>query len=245
MNQERQIALRPSRRSPEDMRAVTLERGVSKHAEGSCLVRFGDTQVLCTASLDEKVPPWLRGAGKGWVTAEYGMLPRATNERTRREASSGKQSGRTLEIQRLIGRSLRAVTDLVGLGERQILIDCDVIQADGGTRTASITGAWVALRDCLEWMRARDMVTKPVLADHVAAVSAGIYRGKPVLDLDYAEDSEAETDANFVMTGSGGIVEIQGTAEGAPFSEEDFANLMKLARSGIARLVELQKLAIL
>jgi ribonuclease PH len=173
------------------------------------------------------------------------MLPRATNERTRREASSGKQSGRTLEIQRLIGRSLRAVTDLVGLGERQILIDCDVIQADGGTRTASITGAWVALRDCLEWMRARDMVTKPVLADHVAAVSAGIYRGKPVLDLDYAEDSEAETDANFVMTGSGGIVEIQGTAEGAPFSEEDFANLMKLARSGIARLVELQKLAIL
>jgi ribonuclease PH len=245
MNENRQMALRPSRRAPEDMRAVTLERAVSKYAEGSCLVRFGDTQVLCTASLDEKVPPWLRGAGKGWVTAEYGMLPRATNERTRREASAGKQSGRTLEIQRLIGRSLRAVTDLTGLGERQILIDCDVLQADGGTRTASITGAWVALRDCLEWMRARDMLTKPVLADHVAAVSAGIYRGKPVLDLDYAEDSEAETDANFVMTGSGGIVEIQGTAEGAPFSEEDFSALMALARSGIGRLVELQKLAIL
>jgi ribonuclease PH len=245
MNENRQMALRPSRRAPEDMRAVTLERAVSKYAEGSCLVRFGDTQVLCTASLDEKVPPWLRGAGKGWVTAEYGMLPRATNERTRREASAGKQSGRTLEIQRLIGRSLRAVTDLTGLGERQILIDCDVLQADGGTRTASITGAWVALRDCLEWMRARDMLAKPVLADHVAAVSAGIYRGKPVLDLDYAEDSEAETDANFVMTGSGGIVEIQGTAEGAPFSEEDFSALMALARSGIGRLVELQKLAIL
>jgi ribonuclease PH len=236
---------RPSKRAAADLRPVTLERGVSKYAEGSCLVRFGDTHVLCTASLDEKVPPWLRGAGKGWITAEYGMLPRATAERTRREASNGKQSGRTLEIQRLIGRSLRAVVDLVGLGERQILIDCDVIQADGGTRTASITGAWVALRDCIEWMRARDIIAKPVLADHVAAVSAGIYRGAPVLDLDYAEDVEAETDANFVMTGTGGIVEIQGTAEGKPFSEAELGELMGLARAGIGRLVELQKLAIL
>jgi ribonuclease PH len=227
------------------MRPVSLERGVARHAEGSCLVRFGDTHVFCTASLDDKVPPWLRGGGKGWVTAEYGMLPRATTERTRREASAGKQSGRTLEIQRLIGRSLRAVVDLTALGERQILIDCDVIQADGGTRTASITGAWIALRDCIEWMKARDMLPKPVLKDHVAAVSAGIFRGMPVLDLDYPEDVEAETDANFVMTGSGGIVEIQGTAEGAPFSEAEFAALMDLAKRGIAQLVELQKLAIL
>jgi ribonuclease PH len=238
-------AARPSKRAPDEMRAVSLERAVAKHAEGSCLVRFGDTHVLCTASLDEKVPPWLRGAGKGWVTAEYGMLPRATTERTRREASAGKQSGRTLEIQRLIGRSLRAVVDLPGLGERQINIDCDVLQADGGTRTASITGAWVALRDCIEWMRARDMITKPVLIDHVAAVSAGIYRGNPVLDLDYVEDVEAHTDANFVMTGKGGIVEIQGTAEGEPFSEEEFGRLMALARGGIEHLIQLQKLAIL
>ncbi len=242
---DRPAVSRPSRRGPQDLRAVSLERGVSKHAEGSCLVRFGDTHVLCTASVDERVPPWLRGGGKGWVTAEYGMLPRATNERTRREASSGKQGGRTLEIQRLIGRSLRAVVDLTGLGERQILIDCDVIQADGGTRTASITGAWVALRDAIEWMRARDILAKPILTDHVAAVSAGIYRGLPVLDLDYAEDSEAETDANFVMTGTGGIVEIQGTAEGKPFSEEELTSLLALAKDGIARLVELQKLAIL
>ena len=227
------------------MRPISLERGFSRHAEGSCLVKFGDTHVLCTASLDDKVPSWLRGAGKGWVTAEYGMLPRATHERTRREASAGKQSGRTLEIQRLIGRSLRAVVDLPALGERQIMVDCDVLQADGGTRTASITGAWVALRDCIEWMRARDMVTKPVLADHVAAVSAGIYRGTPVLDLDYAEDSEAETDANFVMTGAGGFVEVQATAEGAPFSDEEFEALKSLARDGIAHLVGLQKLAIL
>jgi ribonuclease PH len=236
---------RPSKRGAGDLRPVSLERGVAKHAEGSCLVRFGDTHVLCTASLEDKVPPWLRGGGKGWVTAEYGMLPRATTERTRREAAAGKQSGRTFEIQRLIGRSLRAVVDLVALGERQITIDCDVIQADGGTRTASITGAWVALRDCIEWMRARDMVTKPVIADHVAAVSVGIYRGLPVLDLDYAEDSEAHTDANFVMTGGGGFVEIQTTAEGKPFSDEEFAALLALARAGIGRLVELQKLAIL
>ena len=245
MDQAPSALSRPSKRAAEAMRPVTLERAVSKHAEGSCLVRFGDTHVLCMASLEDKVPPWRRGAGKGWVTAEYGMLPRATSERTRREATAGKQSGRTLEIQRLIGRSLRAVVDLVALGERQIVVDCDVIQADGGTRTASITGAWVALRDCIEWMRARDMVTKPVLIDHVAAVSAGIYRGTPVLDLDYPEDSEAETDANFVMTGAGGFVEIQSTAEGKPFTDEEFETLKGLARSGIASLVELQKLAIL
>ncbi len=214
------------------------------HAEGSCLIRFGNTQLLCTASLDERVPPWLRGLGKGWVTAEYGMVPRATGERMRREASAGKQSGRTLEIQRLIGRALRAVVDLPALGERQIVIDCDVIQADGGTRTAAITGAWVALRDCIEWMRARDMVTKPILNDHVAAVSAGLYRGHAVLDLDYAEDSEAATDANFVMTGTGAFVEIQSTAEGAPFTDEEFAAMLALARAGISGLVEMQKLAI-
>jgi ribonuclease PH len=224
---------------------VSLERGVSRHAEGSCLVRFGDTHVLCTASLDQGVPSWLRGGGRGWVTAEYGMLPRATNERTRREASAGKQSGRTLEIQRLIGRSLRAVVDLPALGERQIVVDCDVLQADGGTRTASITGGWVALRDCIAWMAARDMVPKTALRDHVAAISCGIFRGTPVLDLDYLEDSEAETDANFVLTGSGGIVEIQGTAEGAPFSEEELHALLGLAKGGIGQLVELQKLAIL
>ncbi|MCB1462006.1 MAG: ribonuclease PH [Nitratireductor sp.] len=235
--------MRPSKREPDEMRAVTLERGYSRHAEGSCLVRFGNTHVLCTASLEEKVPPWLRGGGKGWVTAEYGMLPRATNERTRREAAAGKQSGRTLEIQRLIGRSLRAVIDPVALGERQITIDCDVIQADGGTRTAAITGGWVALNDCINWMRSRSMVGDKVMKDHIAAVSCGIYKGTPVLDLDYAEDSTAETDANFVMTGSGGIVEIQGTAEGAPFSEDEFNALLGLARKGIGRLVDLQKLS--
>jgi len=245
MNEISKPVARPSKRAPGDMRPVTLERGVSKHAEGSCMVRFGDTHVLCTASLDDKVPPWLRGGGKGWVTAEYGMLPRATNERNRREASNGKQGGRTLEIQRLIGRSLRAIVDVQALGERQIMVDCDVIQADGGTRTASITGAWVALRDCVEWMRTRGMVTKPVIVDHVAAISCGIYRGSLVLDLDYPEDVEAHTDANFVMTGSGGIVEIQGTAEREPFSEAEFTELLSLARGGIVQLVELQKLAIL
>ena len=221
--------MRPSKRSADEMRAVTLERGFSKHAEGSCLIKFGDTHVLCTASLEDRVPPWLRGGGKGWVTAEYGMLPRSTGSRMRREASSGKQSGRTQEIQRLIGRSLRAVVGMEALGERQISLDCDVIQADGGTRTASITGAYVALKDCLKWMQTRSMIGDKVLKDNVAAISCGIYNGKPVLDLDYDEDSEAETDANFVMTGSGGIVEIQGTAEGAPFSEEEFAALIGLA----------------
>jgi ribonuclease PH len=233
--------MRPSNRAVDELRPVSLERGVSKHAEGSCLVKFGDTHVLVTASLEEGVPGWLRGQRRGWVTAEYGMLPRATTERTRREASAGKQSGRTQEIQRLIGRSLRSVVDLQALGERQISVDCDVLQADGGTRTASITGAWVALHDCLAWMKARDMIKAQVLKDHVAAVSCGIFRGTPVLDLDYVEDSEAETDSNFVMTGSGGIVEIQGTAEGKPFSQEEFLRLMALARGGIDQLIALQK----
>ncbi|KZL03353.1 MULTISPECIES: ribonuclease PH [unclassified Pseudovibrio] len=237
---------RPSKRTPEEMRPVSLERGVAKHAEGSCLIKFGDTHVLCTASLEERVPPWLRGQNRGWVTAEYGMLPRATHDRMRRESSAGKQSGRTQEIQRLIGRSLRAVVDLGALGERQISVDCDVIQADGGTRTASITGAWVALHDCLKWMEARDMVkTDKVLKDHIAAISCGIYEGTPVADLDYIEDSSADTDANFVMTGKGGIVEIQGTAEGEPFSEEELGQLMGLAKQSISRLVELQKLTVL
>lgn len=237
--------MRPSKRAADEMRAVSFERGVSKHAEGSCLVKFGDTHVLCTASLEEKVPGWMRNSGKGWVTAEYGMLPRSTGDRMRREAAAGKQGGRTQEIQRLIGRSLRAVVDLQALGEFQITVDCDVIQADGGTRTAAITGGWVALHDCLRWMEARQMIRfEKVLKDHIAAISCGIHEGQPVLDLDYVEDSAAETDSNFVMTGQGGIVEIQGTAEGAPFSEEEFAALMKLARGGINQLVELQKEAL-
>ena len=233
--------MRPSKRAPDALRVVSLERGIAKHAEGSCLVKFGDTHVLCTASLEEKPPSWLRGTGKGWVTAEYGMLPRSTGERMRRESSAGKQSGRTQEIQRLIGRSLRAVVDLVHLGEKQITIDCDVLQADGGTRTASVTGGFIALHECLTWMKSRDMVGPKVIRDHVAAVSVGIYRGKPVLDLDYAEDSEAETDANFVMTGSGGIVEIQGTAEGKPFDEAELTAMLALARQGIGELIEMQR----
>ncbi len=234
--------MRPSKRTPDQKREVTITRNVSKHAEGSCLIKFGDTHVLCTASLEERIPPWLRGQNRGWVTAEYGMLPRATGDRMRREAQAGKQSGRTQEIQRLIGRSLRAIVDLEALGERQITVDCDVIQADGGTRTASITGAWVALRDCIEWMRSRNMVAKDatILKDQVAAISCGIYHGTPVLDLDYLEDSDAETDANFVMTGKGGIVEIQGTAEGEPFSEEELMALMGLAKKGISELLTLQ-----
>jgi ribonuclease PH len=214
------------------------------HAEGSCLIKFGNTHVLCTASLEERVPQWLKGQGRGWVTAEYSMLPRATKERTRREVTSGQPSGRTQEIQRLIGRSLRAVVDLKLLGEKQISVDCDVLQADGGTRTAAITGAWVALNDCLQWMRAREMVKPGVLRDHVAAVSCGLYGGQAVLDLDYPEDSEADADANFVMTGSGGIVEIQGTAETTPFQQEQFDQLMTLARKGIKELVSLQKLTV-
>ena len=200
--------------------------------------------MLCTATAGEPLPPWLKGQGRGWVTAEYGMLPRATSERTRREASAGKQSGRTQEIQRLIGRSLRAVTDLTALGEKQIVVDCDVLQADGGTRTASITGAWVALHDAVAWMQARSMIKGKVLRDCVAAVSCGLYGGEAVLDLDYAEDSAAQADANFVMTGSGGIVEVQGTAETEPFSQEQFDQLMALARLGIGELVSLQKLTV-
>ena len=237
--------MRPSGRKTDQMRKVSFERNISKHAEGSCLVKFGDTHVLVTASLEDKTPPWLRNSGKGWVTAEYGMLPRATGDRMRREAASGKQGGRTQEIQRLIGRSLRAVVDLEALGERQITVDCDVIQADGGTRTASITGAWIALHDCLKWMEARSMIkVEKVLKDHVAAISCGIFAAQSVIDLDYLEDSAAETDANFVMTGSGGIVEIQGTAEGKPFTEEEFTGLLALARAGIADLVALQKQAV-
>ena len=240
--------MRPSRRAPDELRPVSLERGVVKYAEGSCMVKFGDTHVLVTATLEERLPPWLKGQGRGWVTAEYGMLPRATSERTRREASAGKQGGRTVEIQRLIGRSLRSVIDLQALGERQITVDCDVIQADGGTRTASITGAWVALSDCISWMKVRDMFkaqgNAPVLRDHIAAVSCGVYKGTAVLDLDYAEDSEADTDANFVMTGNGNIVEVQATAEKDPFSEEQLLALLALARKGIGKLVDLQKMAV-
>jgi ribonuclease PH len=236
--------MRPSGRKPDQLRPVSFTRGFTKHAEGSCLVKFGETHVLVTASLDEKVPPWLKGAGKGWVTAEYGMLPRATHDRTRREAAAGKQSGRTQEIQRLIGRSMRAVVDLKVLGERQITLDCDVLQADGGTRTAAITGAWLALYDCLKWMEARSMFAKWPLKDHVAAISCGISKGEAVIDLDYLEDSSADTDANFVITGSGGIVEVQGTAEAEPFSQEMLLKLLTLANTGVAELVTLQKQAI-
>ncbi|KAA2244350.1 ribonuclease PH [Salinarimonas soli] len=236
--------MRPSKRAPDELRPVTLERGVSRYAEGSCLVSFGNTRVLCTASLEERGPGWLRGSGKGWVTAEYSMLPRATHERTRREVTSGKPSGRTQEIQRLIGRSLRAVVDLQAIGERQIVLDCDVIQADGGTRTASVTGAWVALHECFTWMQSRSIISVNPLRDHVAAVSCGIHAGTPVLDLDYAEDSGAETDANFVITGKGGLVEVQGTAEGKPFSEAELMALLALAKGGIATLVDLQKAAV-
>jgi len=226
------------------MRKVSLERGVSAKAEGSCLVSFGGTRVLVTATVETGVPSWRRGQGLGWVTAEYGMLPRATDTRTRREAAAGKQSGRTQEIQRLIGRSLRAVVDMAALGENQVTLDCDVLEADGGTRTASITGAYVALADALDWMAARSLTKGKPLKDSVAAISCGIYRQTPVLDLDYLEDSEAETDANFVMTGSGRFVEIQGTAEGAPFSREELDALMILAEQGIGELSRLQKAAL-
>jgi ribonuclease PH len=237
--------MRPSRRQPDELRAVTLERGVVKYAEGSCFVKFGDTHVLVTATLEDRMPPWLKGQARGWITAEYGMLPRATHERTRREATAGKQGGRTVEIQRLIGRSLRTVVDLEAMGERQITIDCDVIQADGGTRTASITGAWVALHDCLNWMKNREIIRTVPLRDHVAAISCGIYNATAVLDLDYAEDSSADTDANFVLTGTGGIVEIQGTAEKTPFTETQLLTLLALARKGIGKLIDLQKMAVM
>jgi ribonuclease PH len=237
--------MRPSNRQADELRQVRLTRRYTRHAEGSVLVEFGLTQVLVTASVEENVPGFLRGKGQGWLTAEYGMLPRSTHTRSAREAARGKQSGRTQEIQRLIGRSLRAVVDLAALGERQIIIDCDVLQADGGTRTAAITGACVAVHDALTGLVAAGKLAASPMRDMVAAVSVGIYRGMPVLDLDYAEDSEAHTDANFVMTGAGGFVEIQTTAEGKPFSDDEFAALLSLARGGIAHLVELQKLAIL
>jgi ribonuclease PH len=237
--------MRPSGRTPHAMRAVSLQIGFSKYAEGSCLAKFGDTHVLCTATVEERVPPFLRNTGRGWVTAEYGMLPRSTHTRTDREAARGKQSGRTQEIQRLIGRSLRAVTDLTALGERQIRIDCDVIQADGGTRTAGITGSYVALHRALSGMVSQGLIPALPLTDSVAAISCGVSGGIAVLDLDYAEDSSAETDANFVLTGSGKIIEIQATAEGAPFDEDTFSAMLKLARGGIAELTRRQIAALL
>jgi ribonuclease PH len=235
---------RPSGRAPNELRPVRLEPGFAKYAEGSCLVRFGDTHVLCTATVEERVPPFLRNTGRGWITAEYGMLPRSTHERTDREAARGKQSGRTQEIQRLIGRSLRAVADLAALGERQIRIDCDVLQADGGTRTASVTGSYVALHIALGRLVASGTLPALPLADAVAAVSCGIHGGEAVLDLDYAEDSTAAADANFVLTGAGGIVEIQATAEQTPFAEQRFGEMLALARHGIGGLLEMQRRAL-
>lgn len=236
--------MRPSGRQLDELRAISMQPGFSKHAEGSCLVKFGDTHVLCTASVETRVPPFLRNSGRGWVTAEYGMLPRSTGSRSGREAARGKQGGRTHEIQRLIGRSLRAVTNLTGFGERQVTLDCDVLQADGGTRTASITGAYVALYQAFDGLVKAGEIEKMPLTDQVAAVSCGIYKDTPVLDLDYDEDSVADTDANFVLTGAGGIVEIQGTAEGKPFSEDEFLKLMALAKSGIQELAALQREAL-
>jgi ribonuclease PH len=236
--------VRPSGRIADAMREVSLTPGASRHAEGSCLIRFGLTEVLCTASVETRVPPFLRNTGQGWVTAEYGMLPRATHTRSDREAAKGKQSGRTQEIQRLIGRSLRAVTDLKAMGEMSITVDCDVLTADGGTRCASITGAWVALHLAFQHCVKMNVLKSIPLRDQVAAVSCGIWQGTPVLDLDYAEDSKAETDGNFVMTGSGGVVEVQATAEGAPYSEEELLKLMGLARAGTGRLFEMQKVAV-
>jgi ribonuclease PH len=236
--------MRPSGRAPDQLRPVSLEPGFSRHAEGSCLVKFGDTHVLCTASVDEKVPPWMRNSGKGWVTAEYGMLPRSTHTRTDREAARGKQSGRTQEIQRLIGRSMRAVVNLQAMGERQINIDCDVLQADGGTRTASITGAWVALHFAFQRLIKDGKLAVSPLTGEVAAVSCGLWQGTAVLDLDYPEDSKAEADANFVLTGKGGIVEVQGTAEQDPFSEAQFLELLALAKKGIGELSRMQRAAV-
>src|SRR5579859_2523813 len=236
--------MRPSQRLADVLRPVTLETGVNRYAEGSCLVSFGHTRVLVTASLEEGVPPFLRGRGQGWVTAEYGMLPRATHTRGRREAAQGKQSGRTQEIQRLIGRSMRAVVDLKALGERQITLDCDVVQADGGTRTAAVTGGWVALKLATRWLLEEGVIASDPILDHVAAISCGVFEGTPVLDLDYEEDSNAEADANFVLTGSGDIVEIQATGEKRGFSRAEFEELFTLARDGIARLVEMQAAAV-
>ena len=236
--------MRPSQRQPEQLRSLNILRNFTRHAEGSVLIEIGDTRVLCTASVEENVPPFLRGKGQGWVTAEYGMLPRATHTRGAREAAKGKQTGRTQEIQRLIGRSLRAVTDLVALGERQITLDCDVLQADGGTRCAAITGAWIALHDACAGLVAQGKLAANPLRDHVAAISVGIYQGTPVLDLDYPEDSGCDTDMNVVMTGSGGLVEVQGTAEGESFSRSQMNTLLDLAEAGVAKLVSAQKAAI-
>lgn len=234
--------MRPSGRDTTEMRPISIETDVTRHAEGSCLIRCGDTHVLCTASIDDRVPPWMKNSGLGWVTAEYGMLPRATHTRSRREAKNG-QSGRTQEIQRLIGRSLRAVVDRPALGERQIVVDCDVIQADGGTRCASITGGWVALRLAVNKLLAADIIASDPLMDHVAAVSCGLYAGQPVVDLDYPEDSEAGVDGNFVLTGAGQLVEIQMSAEGSTFSRDQMSTLLGLAESGISELVAAQKVA--
>jgi len=236
--------MRPSGRAPDAIRDVTLEPGFAKHAEGSCLIRFGDTHVLCAATVEDRVPPFLRNSGRGWVTAEYGMLPRSTHTRTDREASRGRQSGRTLEIQRLIGRSLRAVTDLTGFGERQIRLDCDVIQADGGTRTAAITGSYVALYLAFEHLKRESLIERVPLSDQVAAISCGIYKDTLVADLDYAEDSNAQADANFVLTATGGIVEIQATAEERPFEVEQFNGLLELARAATTELFALQRAAL-
>ncbi|KQY95557.1 MULTISPECIES: ribonuclease PH [unclassified Brevundimonas] len=236
--------MRPSERTPEQLRAVTLETGVNRYAEGSCLVTFGHTKVLVTASVEENVPGWMRGKGAGWVTAEYGMLPRATHTRGRREAASGKQTGRTQEIQRLIGRSLRAVVDLKLLGERQVVLDCDVIQADGGTRTAAITGAWVAMASAFDYLRAEGVLKTDPILDQVAAVSCGVCNDLPVLDLDYEEDSTAEADSNFVLTGAGAIVEIQATGEKRGFSRAEFDRLFQLAEGGCADLFAMQRAAL-
>ena len=236
--------MRPSGRAPDQMREIRFEPGFTRHAEGSCLVSFGDTRVLCTASVEDKVPPFLRGKSQGWVTAEYGMLPRATHTRGNREAAKGKQSGRTQEIQRLIGRSMRAVIDLRALGERQITLDCDVIQADGGTRTAAITGAWVALASACRYLREEGVLKTDPILDQVAAISCGVFQGVPVLDLEYEEDSAAEADSNFVLTGQGSIVEIQATGEKRGFTQGEFDALFSLARTGCERLFEMQRAAL-
>jgi ribonuclease PH len=236
--------MRPSGRAPDQMRAITIEPGFTKHAEGACLISFGETRVLCTASIEDRVPPWMRGKGSGWVTAEYGMLPRSTHTRGNREAARGKQSGRTQEIQRLIGRSLRAVTDLQKLGERQITVDCDVIQADGGTRTASISGGWIALRLAINTLLEAGKLDTDPLQQKIAGISCGVYDGETVLDLDYAEDSNAGTDANFVLTEDGSIVEAQATAEGGTYDEETLLRLLRLARIGCAEIFAAQEAAI-
>lgn len=236
--------MRPSGRNLGDIRAISIDTGVTKHAEGSCLIRMGDTHVLCTATIEDKAPSFLKGSGLGWVTAEYGMLPRATNSRNKREAAAGKQSGRTQEIQRLIGRSLRAGVDRSALGERQIVVDCDVLQADGGTRCASITGGWVALRLAVNKLLKSGLIASDPILDHVAAISCGIYAGQPVADLDYAEDSEAGVDGNFILTGSGRLVEVQMSAEGATFSRDQMGQLLDLAEAGVAQLVTAQKAAV-